>query len=181
MEFQPYGPLELGRDDNGLLLLDCDMRAAIWEAADEIDAGLSGACGCYVFAVKAGPVPKPWYVGKAERQSFRQECLTPDKVTKYNSVLKISGRGRPFLYLYGRIASATRKFSAPTTKNHRDIQFLEKMLIALALGRNKDLVNRQETALLRKMIVPGLLNTERGRPINGAGWATKELGEVMGY
>lgn len=181
MIFQPYGPLELSRDCAGLLLLDRDLRTAIWKRADQIDPGLSDACGCYVFAVRTGGGTKPWYVGKAVRQSFKRECLTQDKVTKYNSVLQTLERGTPLLYLYGRVKPGRTRFSAPSTTEHRDVPYLEKMLIALALGRNKDLVNKRETTLLRNMIVPGLLNSEPGRPASGQGWATAELGEVMGY
>ncbi|MGD9614846.1 MAG: hypothetical protein AB7H90_08175 [Alphaproteobacteria bacterium] len=177
MNFLPYGPVRLPRDDEGLLLLDSQTRREFWDKADELDQGLSEACGCYVFAVKTGKVAKPWYVGKAERQPFKRECLTEHKVNKYNSILQSSARGIPCLYLYARVTAAYQNFSKPTTSQYRDIPYLEKMLIGAALGKNKDLLNIQETKLLKEMYVPGLINTGKGRPSP----AMQELKYVMGY
>jgi hypothetical protein len=47
---------------------------------------------------------------------------------------------------------------------NRDIDFLETMLIGMALERNKDLLNARKTKLLREMIVPGIINTPQARP-----------------
>jgi len=107
MHFIPYGPVELPHDDQRLLLLDRDGRKQIWDRADGIDPGLSDACGCYVFAVRTGGGIKPWYVGKAEAQSFKLECLTKHKVEKYNAVLTTLKTGTPLLYFYGRVTPQT--------------------------------------------------------------------------
>ncbi len=177
MHFVPYGPILLKRDDSGFLLLDRDSRSEIWEQADGIDPGLSDACGCYVFAVKAGSIAKPWYVGKAERQSFKRESLESHKIVLYNRVLNEVIRGVPLLYFYARVTPLRNSFSRPTKGTYSDISYLEKMLIGLALKRNRDLVNKQETTLLRTMIVPGLLNSRPGP----RGMVASEIGDVMGY
>ena len=47
---------------------------------------------------------------------------------------------------------------------YRDVEFLETLLIATALERNKDLTNIKKTKLLREMIVPGVINSPQARP-----------------
>jgi hypothetical protein len=80
----------------------------------------------------------------------------------YNDVLVDHG-GTPVLFLLPRLTVAGNKFSKPTKNQYRDIEFLETLLIAKALARNENLSNTKETALLRKMIVPGVINSPRGR------------------
>ena len=48
--------------------------------------------------------------------------------------------------------------------NWPDIEYLETMLIGMALRRNPDLLNVQQTRWLREMVVPGVINTRRGKP-----------------
>lgn len=177
MDFIPYGPFELPRDDGGLLLLDRSGRKSIWDSVDHADPGLADACGCYVFAIRNGGGILPWYVGKAERQSFKLESLTEHKTTKYNEALLACGKGTPLLYLYARVTRERHNFSKPTRSEYRDVSYLEKMLIGLALRRNPNVLNARETELLRTMCVPGLLNTKPG----GVRQATLELASVLGY
>lgn len=177
MRYYPYGPFELTRSDDNYLFLEERERAVFWAEVDEEIPGLSHACGCYVFALGSGPVPVPWYVGKAERQSFRQECLTVDKVGKFNSVLEGRKRGRPYLYLYARTTNGTKAFSRPSRSKHHDVRYLERMLITFALDRNAFLINKQETAMLRNIVVPGLMNSPPGQ----LSAAAKELQSVLGY
>ncbi|MCO5083880.1 MAG: hypothetical protein M9955_19760 [Rhizobiaceae bacterium] len=159
------------------MLRDADQRRTFWESADSVEPGLSEACGCYVFAIRAGRGIKPWYVGKAERQSFKREAVTEDKLNKYELALRAAKKGTPLLYFYARTTKARGAFSRPSTSAHRDIGYLEKMLIGLALKRNKALINKQETTLLQTMVVPGLLNTPQG----GLRADASELRWVMGY
>jgi hypothetical protein len=87
MRYYPCGPIELPRDDGGLIFIDPDIARSIWKEADESEPGLSKACGCYVYAIRAGRGIMPWYVGKAVKQTFDRECLTDHKLVRYNSVL----------------------------------------------------------------------------------------------
>jgi hypothetical protein len=57
-----------------------------------------------------------------------------------------------------------KKFSSPSQNGHRDIDFLETMLIGMALEKNKNLLNIKKTALLREMEVPGVINSPQARP-----------------
>ena len=52
-----------------------DFDKSFWDDVNCIKAGLPEACGCYVFALQNGHNIKAWYVGKAEKQSFRKECF----------------------------------------------------------------------------------------------------------
>lgn len=173
MKYVPYGPLRLP-SGRGLLEFNKQEQDEFWAGAAG-DKNLGDACGCYVFALRAGRGIKPWYVGKAERQSFRNECFTAHKIIKFVSK-EDSQKGTPLLYLYARVTEKG-KFSRPTTASHADVEYLEKMLISMALRRNGSLLNLQNTKMLREMVVPGLLNSGRGKLSASA----NELRRLMGY
>jgi len=177
LRYYPYGPFELPRSDDNLIFLEDGERLLFWEHVEKEEYWLSNACGCYVFALRSGGGILPWYVGKAERQSFKNEALTPDKIRKYNQTLASGIKGTPVMYLYARATPGKLQFSRPSTAKHRDIGFLERSLISFALDRNPDLLNKQETALLRTLVVPGWLNTPQGKLSKAA----NELKSVMGY
>jgi hypothetical protein len=175
MNYLLYGPFELPRQ-NRRIDTDPERLKEFWSLVDEDDDGLAGACGCYVFAIRAGNGATPWYVGKAERQSFKSECITPHKLNIYDDVLS-SGKGTPLLYFYSRITPGKNVFSKPSKSRHSDVQYLEKMLISYALRRNRNLSNKRDTKMLRELVVPGLLNGKKGAQTA----ITKELRSVMGY
>ncbi|CUX48863.1 hypothetical protein G3A56_17595 [Rhizobium oryzihabitans] len=177
MRYYLYGGYELPRDHGRVILGDIDQRQAFWEDVEYSVPGLSDACGCYVFGIRVGGGTKPWYVGKAERQSFKRESLTMDKLTKYESAMKLVGKGTPLLYFYARTTKARHAFSTPSRSKHRDVSYLEKLLISHALQRNKNLINKVETKLLREMIVPGMINT----PAGSLTAAAREMQTLMGY
>jgi hypothetical protein len=177
MRYHLAGGFELPRDMGRLGLAEAAERREFWDVVDVDQPGLSEACGCYVFAIRVGGGVKPWYVGKAERQSFKRECLTSDKLEKYERAMASIGRGTPLLYFYARTTRARQQFSWPSISKHRDIGYLEKLLISHALKRNKNLINKQETELLKQMIVPGMINTPQGKL---SAMAT-EMRWLMGY
>lgn len=176
MRYANYGPIELSVGEDGRLGNISLKRFR--RDAEEIASGLPNACGCYVFAlsVSGTPIPRPWYVGKAERQTFAQECFTPHKLAIMHRVLALYSRRKPLLYLYARITERGN-FSRPTKFVHRDVGYLEKMLISAGLDRNPHLENIRETGLLRDMVVPGLLNSPPGKPAR----ATLRAKHMMGY
>lgn len=176
MKYEIYGPFSLPKDDRGYIHLDKSDQHDFWAELSEKHPGLSGACGCYVFAVRASKGGKPWYVGKAEKRSFEQECFTADKLVKYNSAMKAVRKGTPILFLYARITSGKRRIARPSKNGSRDIDFLEKMLIGFALDKNADLVNVRDTKLLRGMSVPGLINKSPGKLPTSAAEAKRFLG-----
>lgn len=162
MNFFPHTAIIIPRQDNGLIAADKESLNDFWGKVDnQLEEGLSGAIGCYVFSIRAGKGVLPWYVGLAEKQSFRRECFTSHKLVHYNNAIA-KRTGTPLLTL---VAKYTPKgqLVGPTGNEHRDVQFLEAMLISNCLGRNAKLYNIRDTKLLREMIVPGLLNTPQGK------------------
>jgi hypothetical protein len=175
MHYYPYGPVEIPRDESGLVFIDPSTARQFWDAADELDFGLSTACGCYIFAVRAGKGVRPWYVGRAVNQAFKKECLTDHKVNKYNSVLS-KQKGTPLIYFYARMTASGDKFCKPTVNKYHDTEFLEKHLIGLAFHKNSYLLNRNNLKILRDIYVPGLFNTKKGTlPV-----AAAQLRRVLG-
>lgn len=175
MRYKIFGPIDLTRNGGGHL--DSAACASFVKEADTLAEGLSEACGCYVFGIGTSGAkgPRPWYVGKAERQSFEKECFTPHKMAIYNDAIENYVRCLPVLFLYARVVQSGR-FSNPSKSTHRDVGFLENVLIGYALDRNGDLSNIKQTALLRNLKVPGLLNSGQGSPSNAAQRAAKFMG-----
>ena len=100
-------------------------REEWWNSIEE-DLGAEGlryACGCSVFAMRAGKGIRPWYVGLAQRSSFQTECFTPDKKVKYQQVLA-KRSGTPLLYFYARTTPVTHAFSKPTRAGYGDVVHL---------------------------------------------------------
>jgi len=155
MLYRVFGPYSIPRDGT-LISRALAHRRALWSAIEAEAGGLSEACGCYVFSIRR----RAWYVGLAERQPFCQECLSLHKVSQYNySLQRVSGE--PQLHLIAKL-TPTGRFAAPAVNGHRDIQFLETLLIGMALNQNEDLQNIRGTKFLREMRVPGILRTGRG-------------------
>jgi hypothetical protein len=138
-----------------------------WAKVEDEESGLSGACGCYLFALQNGQNIVPWYVGKTEKRTFENECCGATQINYYNEVL-VDHNGTPLLFLLPRMTGSGAKFSKPSKNGHRDIDFLETMLIGMALEENENLVNIKKTALLREMKVPDVINSGRARPTGDA-------------
>jgi len=162
MNFFPHYPIEIPRQSNGLIAADKESLTTFWSRVEkELEDGLSGAIGCYIFSIRAGKGALPWYVGFAEKQSFRKECFASHKLVHYNNAIA-KRKGTPLLTLVAKY-TPKGKLINPTGNEHRDLQFLETILISNCLRRNADLYNIKDTKLLREMVVPGLLNTSKGK------------------
>jgi hypothetical protein len=170
MEYSIHGPFVIERIKNKKkkkTIVDDSNEAKkrFWGGISKNnDTGLRSACGCYLFAVKAGKGFKPWYVGLT-KHSF-EECFYPHKIGIYNKALVKCGRGTPVLFLISRLTKETGNFVKASKNGHRDINFLENMLIAAAIAKNPDLMNIQNTKYLKKMCVPGLINTPKRKPFH---------------
>jgi hypothetical protein len=163
LNFYPYASVEVPRAANGLIAADKNSMNDFWLSLNgDLGDELSESIGCYVFSIRAGKGLLPWYVGMAEKQSFRQECFTSHKLNYYNNAVA-GKKGTPLLTLVVKHTPGNKAIR-PTGSEHRDIQFLETMLIANCVGRNSELFNVRDTKMLRDMCVPGLLNTPPGKP-----------------
>lgn len=170
MNYQVFGPYPIIRDGS-LVSKGSDDRRTFWHRVEADAPGLSDACGCYIFSIRR----RAWYIGMAERQSFRGECFSIHKINQYNySLQRVSGE--PQLHLIAK-RTPTGRFASPASGGHRDIQFLETMLIGIGLNQNEDMQNIRGTKFLREMKVPGILRTSRGE---GHQSSVKTLRDVLG-
>ena len=161
MNFFPYIPLEIPKNPNGLIANDKESLKRYWQQVEDMEEGLSSAIGIYIFGIRAGRGVVPWYVGKASAQGFYKECFQHHKLTHYNNCIA-ARKGTPVLTL---IAKFTQRgyFAAANRNGHKDIMALEAMLIGTCLQRNKKLMNARDTKLFKEMVVPGFLNSPKGR------------------
>jgi len=139
-----------------LVARNTESKREFWDLVEDVSEGLSNACGCYIFSIRG----RAWYVGIAEKQSFKNECFAAHKINQYNEALQ-KVQGVPELIFLAKI-TPTGYFANPSRQGHKDIQIVENMLIGFALARNSELQNIRGTKFLREMIIPGILNYGRG-------------------
>ena len=161
MKYYPYGPFDIPKSSKGRIAADKVSMFQFWDEVNKKHENLVEAIGCYIFSIRAGRGLLPWYVGLAEKRPFCKECFAIHKLLNYNEAIA-SRKGTPVLTLLPRF-TATGRYAKPSKNGHADIQLLEKMLIGMAIRRNSNLLNIKNTKLLKEMIVPGVLNTPRGR------------------
>jgi hypothetical protein len=157
MRFDVYGGFRIDRRPDRLGVFDKNF----WKQVSDLNARLPGACGCYIFALRHGKNIVPWYVGKTEKDTFETECFQPTKINYFNEVLR-NHAGTPLLFLLPRLTGSAMRFSRPIESAYHDVDFLETLLIGLALEKNANLINVRKTKLLREMIVPGIMNSPPG-------------------
>lgn len=175
MDFRAAGVFKLPRQQNGHVDIRPQAKALFWQSIDDETPGLRDAAGCYVFVLFNNRSAVPWYVGKAERQSFEKEIFALHKILHYNEVLA-SNPGAPYVFLLPRV-TARQAPCKPTRAENASIQMLETLLIGMALRRNPQLRNVRDTALLRKLRVEGVINSRvAGRPRSTVGHLRKALG-----
>ena len=171
MRFAVYGAFELPRQ-NGLIDHSQEAMNLFWLQVEDKAKGLSTACGCYVFAAQN----RAWYIGLAEKQAFKYECITDHKLKIYNKILASYQRAMPWLYFVAKL-TPKQKFSSPSKNGHQDIAALEKILIGLGISRNNEIENIRGTKYLREMNVPGIINMEQGQ---GKAYAVQEIRSLFG-
>jgi hypothetical protein len=160
MNFFPYSPFVIPKE-KGLIANDKQSLSDFWSMVDSAEEGLSNAIGVYIFGIRAAKGVVPWYVGKAEKQGFIKECFQHHKLTHYDRSI-VNRRGTPTLTLIPKLTAAD--YFAKSNGGHQaDISTLEQMLIGTCLRRNPDLMNARDTKLYKEMVVPGYLNSPKGR------------------
>jgi hypothetical protein len=105
------------------------------------------ALGCYVFAMRWRGRILPWYVGKAYKRGFIDECFAPHKRLHYNDVLS-DHRGTPLLFLVARMTPGG-KFSKAIPET--EARHMEINLIRFALRRNPALKNVSHAKFLQRL------------------------------
>lgn len=146
-----------------------------WQEINERDEkhnGLSKACGCYIFAIRAGKGIKPWYVGQS-KVPFEKECFAFHKRDIYRTVVERISKGTPVLILVARV---TPKGKLSTALPVKEADFVEQFIIRRALSKNPDLENIKNTNLSKQIRIPGLLNSPKGKQSKGASLLRLTLG-----
>jgi hypothetical protein len=174
VDFEIAGPFDISRYGNKQMItkqslkeLKCDL--------EEWDEGLSAACGCYVFAIRAGRGYTPYYVGQASKRAIADEALNPSNREKYNIVLG-HGRGGPVLFALPMLTPQGRyRKRRQVDGKLPEMNFLERWLITTAIQKNPEIVNNKETKFLRRIHVSGLLNSKRGESTTASRLLTKAL------
>ncbi len=164
MKFSVYGPFELPRQKS-LIDTSAKSKKAFWERVEKSDPGLSEACGCYIFVVRARRGELPWYIGLTTKRSFRLEALGNFQVNHYNQPLVSKVGVKPMIYFLAKETPGGR-FAKPSKNSHKDIEFLETFMFGVALNRNPKLRNLKNTKFLKNLVVPGVINTPQRPPTN---------------
>ena len=175
MRFKVYGPYDIGVDKGFDGWIDEEDKKDFWK--NVVEEKLPEACGVYLFGIGGvegrtkGTAGKtlPWYVGKAERQTFKSECLTLRNLFLFNRTLfkYYKGKGSPFLYLLARVEGEEGEFSKPASdKQYWGLQFVEEMFIQLSLSVNSELINKNTTKMMKETSIRGLLNTRKYKSSN---------------
>ena len=175
MRFQAAGVFEVTRKKNRLIDVTTSAKRNFWRDVDAEAPGVRQAAGCYLFVLFNSSKAMPWYVGKAERQSFEKEIFTAHKVNQYNEVLA-SHKGTPYIFLIPRMNGKSHA-CRPTKVRNDAIGMLETLLIGMALRRNPQLRNIRDTALLRKLCIEGVLNSKASGRLKSAAYHLKKLFE----
>ena len=161
MHFDVAGPFDLTRHGSKKIITDVSIRI-LKPQLESWEVGLSDACGCYVFAVRAGKGYSPYYVGQACKRSILMEALNPSNREKYNKVLG-DRTGTPVLFFVA-LRTPTGKFrkKSQVSGGLAHVDFLERWLIATSIEKNHRLINNKETQFLRKLHVAGIFNARKG-------------------
>lgn len=171
--FDSYGPFEAPRFD--LEEPRSQWRARFWEGVStKSNVNLGSAIGCYVFCLSRGSKAKPWYVGKTvNREGFSGECLEPHKLSHHSTLMEAKRTHTPALMLFPLL---TEGWGLSYAYSHGDaaIDWLETLLIGMAIRANPTISNVSKTRFHREVYVHGLVGRQfQGRPSNGAGFAKR--------
>jgi hypothetical protein len=165
VHFENFGPYPLPRSSRGGVSTVREDIVGFWDNVEQVVEGLPDAVGCYVFGISSGGGVLPWYVGKAERQAFWQECCAHHKLSKYNEAMDLYERGTPVLFLIAGMTNGGAFVRPTAARNGRPaIAKLEELLIGMALQRNGELVNIRGLAWTRFISFPGVIQPKAGKP-----------------
>jgi hypothetical protein len=159
MNFDVCGPFEIPRNP-GKTLIDKKLLPDLKAEIEKLNHGLTDACGCYVFAIRAAKGYKPWYVGQTKMQKLFWESFADSKINLYNEVIN-ARNGVPVITFIPTLTKGGAKYRKPN-KQIISIDFLEKWLIGEAFQKNQHLLNIQHTKFLKDLHVTGIFNAKQG-------------------
>jgi hypothetical protein len=152
IEYEAVGPLKIGTTkQQGGRGIEKRQVAKFFQEHEQI----CSKRGVYVFCIGAAKGILPWYVGRATK-SFRQECLTPDKLNKYHSALRNRNKGTPVLFL---VCHPQQRGAI----NIKSMKAVEKYWIGLTSEINPRLINRHHNKP-RAWAIKGVIGAKQGQP-----------------
>ncbi|MDE0130049.1 MAG: hypothetical protein OXQ86_10845 [Gammaproteobacteria bacterium] len=162
MYYKIFGPYEIPMHKGEFKKrIDKEDINEFWRS---VDPGLEDACGVYIFSIEKNSKEKPWYVGKAQNQSFSRECFTHHKIVQYHEALELS-KGTPMMYFLARMMKDKRRLSRPSTAKtgHAEIDYVEQMFITMGYQKNTAIRNKQGTRKARDLVIEGFYNNQDRR------------------
>lgn len=163
MDFDVFGPFEIGRKQ--LKFAKMITKASIsnlWDDLEYASLGLSEACGCYVFGIRAGKGIRPHYAGQALKSAILSEAFNSSNILKYNQALLDQGAGTPMLFVLPLLTKGGKYRKPSKVDSNPILDFLEDWLIAQTLQRNPKAINNKKTKFLRRLHVTGVFNAVHG-------------------
>ena len=172
MNFEVHGPFLLNAesDEEGFSgWIDQPEIKKFWDEVGKQNEKLEKACGVYMFCVEGKQKGKgkitnlPWYVGKAEKQTFKQECFNYKNQLSYNKVIS---------QLYKEVTSINfyfiarhdenGEFSDPARKDdgtvYEGVRFAERLFMQKSLAANHHLLNIKDLTNARRTHIRNILN-----------------------
>ncbi len=159
-QFIVRGPFEVPtqQHDNGSRTVENDrrFRKTFWEY---IAKDVAEKNGCYVFALRTGQGKiRPWYVGRTTRQTFRAECFSGNKPSKYTKAIGRYSACTPLLFL----------LECSKSNANRKITELEDFLIGQAVAANPEIIQTKGIRV-PSWVIPGVTES------NGKGSVSKAV------
>jgi len=144
-----------------------------WEELERKNPGLAKAKGVYIFGIRAGLGVTPHYVGQARSTlGFYGEVFSHRNCNNYNQVIH-SKQGTPIISLVARPKIRGKGFVSP---GKYELDFMEKLMIGMALAKNEDLINIHHTRNLREITLPGIIgNYDARKRLTNAQGSLKQL------
>ena len=191
MNFEVYGPFLLNAesDEEGFSgWIDQREINDFWVKVRKQHDHLENACGVYIFCVegkqkRSGKTTNlPWYVGKAEKQTFKQECFNHKNQLSYNKVISQLYREVTAINFYFVARhNEDGKYSAPAKKDdgtvYEGVRFAERLFMQKSLAANNHLLNIKDLKDARGTHIRNILNWPvQGRDDSSAGALKNSLG-----
>ena len=182
MKFEVYGPFKLNEEGFSGWIDQPEINK-FWEKVGDQDENLRNlrkACGVYIFCVdgkqkrKGKTADLPWYVGKAENQTFKKECFNHRNQLSYNYVISQLYRKVTAINFYFIARhDENGKFSSPARKDdgtvYEGVRVVERLFMRKSLAANNDLLNMKDVTHARRTRIRNILNwRDRGKDDSGA-------------